>query len=65
MLKNISILTTSLFLLAACEKYDGKVKVNEQKIEDAAEEFAEDFLESVFPVNIEIDINHDDDKSKG
>ncbi len=66
MLKNISILTTSMLLLAACEKIDKNVKVNNQHFEDALEDAAEDIIENLFPVNVEIDIRHDDDdKPKG
>lgn len=60
MLKNISILTTSMLLLAACEKVD-KVKVNNQPVEEFIEQTSEDFIESILPVDIEIDIKHDDE----
>lgn len=60
MKKNISIIATSMLLLASCEKVED-VKINNQSIEEFIEESAENVIESVVPIDIEIDIKSDDE----
>ncbi len=64
MKKNISILATSLLLLAGCEKYEGDLRVNDSPAEQALEDAAEEVIESLFPISIELDLSKEKEEEK-
>jgi hypothetical protein len=59
MLKNISIIGTAMLLLVACEKVEERIKVNDSPLEESIEDVAEEIVERLFPVKIELDLSPD------